>query len=321
MDITFECPHCAQPIAIDESGAGLQVDCPGCQSAVVVPQRAGPPPQTEPAPELAQSMERPKSLPSALAPPPNQWTTGAEFQQSRTNNSGFWTDVPKAFDYPFRGNGTWILLAGTPFLLLFNLLGFGLFTTLAKLVLLGVFGMLFQRVIQASADEDDGMMEWGDIGDTTECVVASFQVLGMGILVFAPALVCLWSAFFGFGREHISGEDALMLAGAFAIVGVFCLPMAFLALAMFDTIKAVNPVMVVAAIIKTFFQYLMVIGLLAILWFARVFISLQLYQLRLAMRLLALLPAEFVTFYTLAVSARLLGILYRHNAGRLHWFE
>ena len=37
MDIRFECPHCKQRIKIDESGAGLQINCPGCQTLVTIP--------------------------------------------------------------------------------------------------------------------------------------------------------------------------------------------------------------------------------------------------------------------------------------------
>jgi len=40
MDIRFECPHCKQRIKIDESGAGLQINCPGCQAVVTIPSPA-----------------------------------------------------------------------------------------------------------------------------------------------------------------------------------------------------------------------------------------------------------------------------------------
>jgi Zn finger protein HypA/HybF involved in hydrogenase expression len=40
MDIRFECPQCKQPIKIDESAAGLQINCPGCQTALTIPSPA-----------------------------------------------------------------------------------------------------------------------------------------------------------------------------------------------------------------------------------------------------------------------------------------
>src|SRR5882757_1742516 len=36
-DIKFQCPECWQRIAVDESAAGMQVDCPNCQSTLVIP--------------------------------------------------------------------------------------------------------------------------------------------------------------------------------------------------------------------------------------------------------------------------------------------
>jgi Zn finger protein HypA/HybF involved in hydrogenase expression len=48
MDIRFACPHCAQRIAVDESGVGLQIECPGCHSQVTVPAPVKPPARTLP---------------------------------------------------------------------------------------------------------------------------------------------------------------------------------------------------------------------------------------------------------------------------------
>ncbi|HUJ11608.1 MAG TPA: hypothetical protein VL171_16470 [Verrucomicrobiae bacterium] len=37
MDITFACEKCGQQVAIDEAGAGIQVQCPGCGQLLIVP--------------------------------------------------------------------------------------------------------------------------------------------------------------------------------------------------------------------------------------------------------------------------------------------
>lgn len=42
-DITFACPHCSVKLEVDESGAGITVDCPQCKRPVVVPSKATPP--------------------------------------------------------------------------------------------------------------------------------------------------------------------------------------------------------------------------------------------------------------------------------------
>ena len=36
-DIVFECPHCGKSLAIDKRGAGIQIQCPDCSHAIIVP--------------------------------------------------------------------------------------------------------------------------------------------------------------------------------------------------------------------------------------------------------------------------------------------
>jgi membrane protein YdbS with pleckstrin-like domain/DNA-directed RNA polymerase subunit RPC12/RpoP len=44
MDISFNCPHCNQHLAVDEAGAGMTVSCPKCNKHIVIPRRATSPP-------------------------------------------------------------------------------------------------------------------------------------------------------------------------------------------------------------------------------------------------------------------------------------
>lgn len=37
MDIIFNCPTCDQELAVDQSGAGTQIDCPACGTALTIP--------------------------------------------------------------------------------------------------------------------------------------------------------------------------------------------------------------------------------------------------------------------------------------------
>ena len=36
-ELTFDCPHCRQPITCDDQWAGQQIQCPACQGAIIVP--------------------------------------------------------------------------------------------------------------------------------------------------------------------------------------------------------------------------------------------------------------------------------------------
>lgn len=37
MDIIFNCPNCEQELAVDQSGAGSQIDCPSCSQSITIP--------------------------------------------------------------------------------------------------------------------------------------------------------------------------------------------------------------------------------------------------------------------------------------------
>jgi DNA-directed RNA polymerase subunit RPC12/RpoP len=44
MDIVFNCPHCEQELAVDNSGAGTEIQCPSCNETIMIPAAATPPP-------------------------------------------------------------------------------------------------------------------------------------------------------------------------------------------------------------------------------------------------------------------------------------
>src|SRR6266536_1347190 len=44
MDISFNCPHCNQHLAVDKSGAGMTVNCPSCNERIDIPRGTAPPP-------------------------------------------------------------------------------------------------------------------------------------------------------------------------------------------------------------------------------------------------------------------------------------
>jgi predicted RNA-binding Zn-ribbon protein involved in translation (DUF1610 family) len=55
MDIVFNCPNCDQELAVDQSGAGTQIDCPSCGETITIP---------------AAAKATTGSLPPAVPPPP-----------------------------------------------------------------------------------------------------------------------------------------------------------------------------------------------------------------------------------------------------------
>ncbi len=41
MDIVFNCPNCEQELAVDQSGAGSQIECPSCGESITIPPAPG----------------------------------------------------------------------------------------------------------------------------------------------------------------------------------------------------------------------------------------------------------------------------------------
>lgn len=49
-DITFSCPHCQNPLVVDEEGAGLEIPCPVCSRQITIPEASEVRPEPEPSP-------------------------------------------------------------------------------------------------------------------------------------------------------------------------------------------------------------------------------------------------------------------------------
>lgn len=70
MDIIFNCPNCEQELAVDQSGAGTNIDCPNCAESITIPPTSHqkvttgslppippPPAASSPAPSAAAKVE------------------------------------------------------------------------------------------------------------------------------------------------------------------------------------------------------------------------------------------------------------------------
>jgi ribosomal protein S27E len=65
MDIVFNCPNCEQELAVDQTGAGTQIDCPACGETITIPAAA------------AGGKVTTDSLPVAPTPAPSAINTSA----------------------------------------------------------------------------------------------------------------------------------------------------------------------------------------------------------------------------------------------------
>jgi len=337
MDIEFECPSCQQPLAVDQLHAGLEASCPHCQSTIAVP--AATMPAVAAAGVVATRDQPAEDDAQFLCTNPECggiWTEGQLLIQATREKSvklcpkcrravervivepSFWARLPGAFAYPFRQQGVWIVLLGTPVLLANDLAGFGILLILVKLILLGLIGSFLINVIQTTADDPETPLEWPDASDKGDLLVTGLQLVGSVLLVFAPAILCAFRTLSSHGENPGAWAQA---SAALAILGLLYYPMAFLAFAMFDSLNGLNPLIVLPSILKAPLQYLTILILIAAMIVGRHLLGAMCVGLSIGWKIACLFPLEVVAFYSLIVSARLLALLYRSKAAGLGWFE
>ena len=102
------------------------------------------------------------------------------------------------------------------------------------------------------------------------------------------------------------------------LLGLFCVPMAFLTVSLADSVAGLNPLLIFSSISKVLGPYLLACA------FFLVIIGLETFCesfFRLAP--IFIVPAvvgKFVSLYGLTVEMRILGLLYYTNKEKLSWF-
>lgn len=224
----------------------------------------------------------------------------------------FQAQIPGMFSYPFRGNGLWMMLTGS---VVFALVEFASHFSIVAWVILMGYGALYCRgIIHSSAlGESDGPA-WPDLQGNMRAEVygACLQVIGATLVSFLPSILL------SLGSDRNDTLAAAVLPAY--VLGFLYLPMALLAVLMFDSVAAVNPMVVIPAILRIPGIYAGVTLLLLLLAGLKAGIYLLL-ETALPIPILPGLLASLVGFYFLTVSARMLGVLYHSQRHRIGWFS
>src|SRR5205823_1012541 len=171
--------------------------------------------------------------------------------------------------YPFRGSGVLVLIVGT---ILFGALnwmapqtrygfipqyfGWGL---IFQVFAIGYLFAYMQTIIHAAAIGDEEMPTLPSMANFWEDILLPcLQLLGLVLICFGPAIAVAWMTV---SREESSLGPALVST---FILGCVYFPMAFLAVAMLDSVFAANPIQVVPSIFKVPLEYLLTMLMLAI---------------------------------------------------------
>jgi len=276
-----------------------------------------PPPAVMPPPKAFADVPLPPPMPGARAHPAAPRIRMGASPAARPPRS-FFAAIPGAFAFPFQRNGLILLGSGAVFFVVLNFVrGFTGFGGLAGFALscgIGIFcgGYLFsflKTVITTTAMGGEELPDWPEYDSWMESGLTPFLELA-GVIV-----VCL-------GPWYLYGKFATVhqpwVAWALCIEGLLYMPMALLALAIYDTLLALNPVLILPSILRVPAEYAatcLVLGLLALGSFS----ATRWLNANANVPVLAPVVGEFLLLYTLTVVMRVAGLLYYAKKDRLHW--
>jgi pSer/pThr/pTyr-binding forkhead associated (FHA) protein len=249
-----------------------------------------------------------------------------EVREEEPVEISFTAQIAGAFQYPFKGDGIILICVGTLLFLLVDgarwISKFALIYGFIAVILLTIFGTGYltaylRRVITSTAQGDEEMPEWPEIQDFSGDIFMPFmQFIGAVAFCFAPALGLTIYALTGG-----AGESAWLgwATTASLVFGCVYFPMAFTAVAMADSVVAVNPLVVIPSIMKVLGQYLLTVVVLALILLIR-WLLFRLLETILPIPLLPTIITSLLGLYLLVVEMRILGLLYRTNKDRLGWY-
>jgi hypothetical protein len=144
-------------------------------------------------------------------------------------------------------------------------------------------------------------------------------MLGTTLLCFLPAIgMYIYIQVNGQASEDTQWYGWCLIG--FILLGSFYFPMAFTGVAMFDSVAAVNPLLIVPSILRIFKAYVLAVVLLAVIvtfrWMTGTFL-----KSIIPMPVLPDLIMSFVGLYLVMVEMRVLGLMYRAKKEELGWFN
>jgi pSer/pThr/pTyr-binding forkhead associated (FHA) protein len=221
-----------------------------------------------------------------------------------------------ALGYPLNGDGLFLLVGGTLLYLVFQFL-----TSLASIVsiIIGVYSTGYvvaylQSITTSSARGEKNMPDWPDISDWQQTFLSPvLQVVGIGLFCFGPALLVG-----AFASDNAGWRGPALISAR--VFGFVYLPMAFLAVTLFDSLTALNPLLIVPSIARVIGEYLVVLVVFCTLAGVQAIAGNLISISPRALAVVTNAASTFIGLYLAVVGARVLGLLYLARKNRLGWF-
>jgi hypothetical protein len=233
----------------------------------------------------------------------------------------FFKELPRAFVYPFRGTGVLILIVATILFAALDFISAGILGLGLKIIALGYLFSYVQNIINCTAVGEDRLP---DLPGMDDVLGGFFSLVGVVLISFGPAIVV---AYLAIAHEMPVAGIALIPAIVF---GCLYFPMAFLAVAIKDTVMASNPLVVVPSIVRVPLEYIITVvlisGVFAIRWTGdavsgmmggEAFRTTSIGYMLLLFGLRAFWA--FISVYLLTVTMRVLGVLHLTKSDRMGW--
>jgi len=236
---------------------------------------------------------------------------------------GFYARLPGAFIYPFRGIGLMILVCATIAFLALDFVSAGIFTLFLTMAVYGFVFLFMQNIIHTTTSDENEPLSFPEASGVFG---AFFELAGTIVVSYGLAIgLFVAKVFF---EVDIPGV-AIVIA---AVLGCLYFPMAFLSVAMKDSVMAANPMIVVPTILRMPLEYLVTSILLMCVFgvrFAGNVLSGMAGSVSLSTRDMSTLFMAlggqavwaFISVYLLTVSMRILGLLYLAKKDRFGWFS
>lgn len=238
-------------------------------------------------------------------------------KEAARREATFFRVLPGAFSYPFKRNGLILLICGTIFFALLELaqmvlnkLGIAYLLLAYWITVIMSSGYLFafmQNIIVSSVHGEEQMPPFPEVTNFVEGFLSpAFRLFAIGVLLCGPGFAVMMFV------HPLVGLAILLL-------GLFCLPMAFLTVALADSLSGLNPLVIFSGIAKLPGAYLVVclIFLVSVAVQAGAGLLLTLT----GVPILPTVLGTFIMLYLVTVEMRSLGLLYYTNKKRLAWFR
>jgi hypothetical protein len=234
--------------------------------------------------------------------------------QTATPTVPFGRQIGGAFGYPLQGDGLILLGAGAVFFFVVSFVA-GYAFILGLLISLFAAGYLisyYQQILATSATGRDTMPDWPDFTNLGDLLSPIIQFLGVFAVSFGPAI---------FLNIFVATETSWRPWAIGAALGFGCVyfPMGFMAVALADSLAALNPLVIIPSILKIPGAYLLAILVLVAVLGAS-WVGNAILPRLLPIPIVPGVLGEFVGLYLMTVEMRLLGLLYRTKQNQLAWF-